>query len=223
MQRLTATEPAGDPAALAAEVMDRRLLRAGTAPLAVAFSGGGDSLALLLAARTWALAHGRSLVALTVDHQLQPQSRSWTEACAAAAADLAVMFQPLRWEGPKPATGLPAAARLARHRLLAQAARDLGARVLLMGHTRDDVLEARRMRAAGSATPEPREWAPSPVWPEGRGVFLLRPLLRARRTDLRAWLSGQGRTWIDDPANEDFRYARARSRARSGAGGRPGR
>ncbi|CAN7539578.1 tRNA lysidine(34) synthetase TilS [Phenylobacterium sp. LjRoot225] len=194
-------------------VLDRRLLADSPRPIAVALSGGGDSVALLLAARSWAQAHGRRLIALTVDHQLQSQSRAWTEACARLAKRIGAGFQALAWEGPKPALGLPAAARAARHRLLADAARSLGARVLLIGHTADDVLEARAMRAAGATTPEPREWSPSPAWPEGRGLFLLRPLLGVRRAELRDWLTVHGEAWIEDPANADPRFARARARA----------
>jgi tRNA(Ile)-lysidine synthase len=125
----------------------------------------------------------------------------------------------LEWTGPRPTSGLAAAARQARHRLLAQAARDAGARVLLMGHTLDDVAEARAMRAGGSTTPSPREWAPSPAWPEGRDVFLLRPLLGVGRQSLRDWLNAQGETWIEDPGNLDPRFAR--SRARTALAGQP--
>ena len=158
-------------------ILDRRLRPESRRPVAVAFSGGGDSLALLLAAAEWSGAAGRDLLVLTVDHQLQPDSAAWTRACATTAARLGVTFRALSWTGEKPATGLAAAARTARHGLLADAARAAGARVVLMGHTADDILEARLMRARGSTTPEPREWSPSPAWPEGRGVFLLRPLL----------------------------------------------
>lgn len=200
-------------AGVACEVLDRRLIRQTAAPVAVALSGGGDSLALLHVARDWAKARGRRLLALTVDHGLNPASPRWTAACAAAARRLDVDFQALAWTGEKPTAGLPAAARDARHRLLADAARAAGARVILMGHTADDVLEARAMRAAGSTTPDPYEWAPSPAWPEGRGLFLLRPLMGVRRADLRAWLRGRGLEWIDDPANSDLRFARARARA----------
>jgi tRNA(Ile)-lysidine synthase len=92
--------------------------------------------------------------------------------------------------------------------------------VVLMGHTADDVAEARAMRAAGSTTPEPRAWGPSPAWPEGRGVFLLRPMLALRRAEIRAWLTARGEIWIDDPANEDLRSARARAR-KAGPGDLP--
>ena len=69
------------------------------------------------------------------------------------------------------------------------------------------------MRAEGSSVSDPREWAPSPVWPEGRGIFLLRPLLSLTRTDIRDYLAREGETWLEDPANLDLRYARARARA----------
>lgn len=200
--------------------LDRRLSATSKRPLAVAFSGGGDSLALLLLTKAWADAHGRRVVALTVDHGLQPASAGWTEQCRAVAERLGVGFEALRWEGDKPTRGFPAAARTARHRLLADAARGLGAQILLMGHTADDVLESAAMRAEGSTVPDAREWAPSPAWPEGRGVFVLRPLLEMRRAELREWLTERGESWIDDPANEDLRYAR--SRARSSLSAHPG-
>lgn len=199
-------------------ILDRRLLRANPRPVAVALSGGGDSLALLLAAADWAKRASRPLLLLTVDHQLRPQSADWTWACAATAERLGLAFRALAWTDEKPATGLPAAARHARHALLAEAAREAGARVILMGHTADDGLEARVMRNQGSTTPEPREWSPSPAWPQGRGLFLLRPLMGMRRADIRSWLTARGESWIDDPANEDAAYARPRARQALAAG-----
>jgi tRNA(Ile)-lysidine synthase len=193
-------------------ILDARLLRGRDRPLAVALSGGGDSLALTLIADAWAREAGRPLTILTVDHGLQAESRAWTRACAEVAARLGRPFRPLAWTGGKPQTGLPAAARGARHRLLADATRAAGARVILMGHTADDAAEAQAMRAAGAPTPDPREWAPSPAWPEGRGVFLLRPMMGVRRAALREWLKARGEDWIDDPANLDPRHARARAR-----------
>jgi tRNA(Ile)-lysidine synthase len=212
-----ASAPAiSDLEAAVGQILDRRLRPGSSRPLAVALSGGGDSLALALMAAAWAKAAGRALLVLTVDHGLRPESARWTVACVATAARLGAAFQGLAWTGEKPATGLPAAARAARHRLLADAAREAGAQVILLGHTADDVAEARRMRASGATTPEPREWSPSPAWPEGRGVFLLRPLLGLTRADLRSWLAAHGETWIEDPANDDLRYARARARRAGG-------
>jgi tRNA(Ile)-lysidine synthase len=68
------------------------------------------------------------------------------------------------------------------------------------------------MRAEGSTVSDPRDWSPSPAWPEGRGVFVLRPLLSVGRGEIRDWLAARGETWLDDPANDDPRSARARAR-----------
>jgi tRNA(Ile)-lysidine synthase len=194
------------------EAFDRRLDRGSTAPIAVGFSGGGDSLALLLATRVWALSAGRPVLALTVDHGLNPRGAAWTAQAAARASELGVPFQALRWEGEKPRTGVQAAARRARHARLAEAARQAGASVLLLGHTLDDVLEARWMRAHGSSVGSPRQWSPSPAWPQGRGVFLLRPLIGLRRAALRELLAPSGLDWIEDPANQDARFLRTHAR-----------
>jgi tRNA(Ile)-lysidine synthase len=192
--------------------LNRRLRPAARAPLAVGFSGGGDSLVLLILTLDWARAHGRAVVSLTVDHQLDPASAAWTTAAVAKARALGATARALAWTGDKPAAGLPAAARAARHALLADATRAAGAGVLLLGHTADDLAEAAAMRAEGSTVSDPRDWAPSPAWPEGRGVFVLRPLLAVGRAEIRTWLTARGETWLDDPANENPKYARARAR-----------
>lgn len=199
-------------------VLDRRLLANSDQPLAVALSGGGDSVALTLMASSWAKAHSRRLLILTVDHGLNPASAQWTQSCQALAGRIGADFQALTWTGPKPQAGLPAAARLARHRLLANAARDGGASVILMGHTASDTVEAAAMRRAGSTTPDPQVWAPSPVWPEGRRVQILRPMLGLSREDLRIWLETQGDHWIEDPGNTDQRFARSRARLTASLG-----
>ncbi|WP_419466567.1 tRNA lysidine(34) synthetase TilS [Brevundimonas sp.] len=178
----------------------------------MAVSGGSDSVALLYLAHGWAVANGRPLTALHVDHGLNPDSRIWHDRVRELARRLGAAFQSARWDGPWPATGLPAAARAARHARLADMARAVGARIVLTGHTADDLAEARWMRAEGTPLGQLRDWSPSPAWPEGRGLMLLRPLLGERRADLRDWLGGQGIGWIEDPANVDLRYGRSRAR-----------
>ncbi|WP_292114437.1 tRNA lysidine(34) synthetase TilS [Brevundimonas sp.] len=206
------TDSAPDWRAAAGAVLDARLEPRVDRPVVLGLSGGGDSMALLRLAADWARRRDRPLLALTVDHGLHPDSARWTafagEAARAAGAD----WRPLRWTGPRPAAGLPAAARAARHRLLADAARAAGGRVILLAHTADDVREGEAMRDAGSTLGRLREWAPSPVWPEGRGLMLLRPLLAVGRGALRAWLEAAGIGWLEDPANADLRFARARAR-----------
>ena len=161
----------------------------------------------------WAKANGRRLLALTVDHGLSPDSAAWTLFAERAAHEVGAVWRGLTWTGPKPSTGLPAAARKARHRMIADAAREAGARVVLFAHTADDIAEGEVMRAEGSTLGRLRDWSPSPAWPDGRGLMLLRPMLGAGRAEVRDWLKGQGANWIDDPGNQDLKYARSRARA----------
>lgn len=188
-------------------ILARRL--DGEGRLGVAVSGGGDSVALLYRLAEWG---GRPLHVFCVDHGLNPASAGWTRTVADHAARVGAAFTPLHWTGPKPRTGLSAAARRARHALLADAARAAGVRVLCLAHTRDDVFEAAWMRDHGSNVTAPAEWGPSPAWPQGRGVFLLRPLLNQGREDLREELRARGLAWIDDPANANPQSLRARAR-----------
>jgi tRNA(Ile)-lysidine synthase len=193
--------------------LDARLERDVDRPIALALSGGGDSMALLDLARAWAGARGRRLLALTVDHGLNPDSPDWSRRAQAAARAMGADWRGLSWDRAKPTTGLPAAARQARHRLLAEAARAAGARVILTGHTADDGIEGDWMRAEGSTLGALRAWSPSPAWPKGRGLMLLRPLLGETRQALRDHLTARGLDWIEDPANADPRFARGRARA----------
>ena len=152
------------------------------------------------------------MLAITVDHGLNPAAPDWSRLCAQAARAAGAAWIERRWSGDKPPTGLPAAARQARHALVAEAAREAGARVILFAHTADDIKEADWMRARGAPLGALREWSPSPVWPEGRDLMLLRPLLDERRAALRDWLTARGRDWIEDPANADERFGRSRAR-----------
>lgn len=182
-----------------------------TPVLAAGFSGGGDSAALLIALR--ALWPDATLHALIVDHRLRPESAAEAELAASRARAMGATPHILVWDGPRPGQG---AARLARHRLMALACRRLGAPILFLGHTLDDRIETLRMRAARDgglstlAVMAPVSW--SPVWPDGRGLVIARPLIGAARAQLRNALTCLGAEWIDDPSNADRRYERVRLR-----------
>ena len=180
--------------------------------MALALSGGGDSVALLHLAVDWAKTRGRRLLALTVDHNLNALSANWTRFAGEAAHAAGADWRGLSWTAAQSGPGLTARARTARHGLIAEAARAAGARVVLLAHTADDIAEADWMRARGSTLGRVREWSPSPVWPGGRDLMLLRPLLEERRAALRDYLRSCGQGWIEDPANADERFGRSRAR-----------
>jgi len=116
--------------------------------LVLAVSGGPDSLALMWLAARWrrALSRGPRLIAVTVDHGLRPEAAREARDVKRLAQTLDVPHRTLRWTGAKPNTGLPAAARAARYRLLAKAAQASGATHVLTAHTRDDQAETLLMR-----------------------------------------------------------------------------
>ncbi|MHA6288888.1 tRNA lysidine(34) synthetase TilS [Maricaulis sp. CAU 1757] len=187
-------------------------------PVALAYSGGGDSHALLGLAVDWADRTGRPLHAFIVDHQLRAGSHRDAERAALMAARLGVRVHCLEWAGAKPSTGIQSAARTARYRMIAAGCRAIGASLLLTAHTADDQAETVLMRlASGSGwrgLAGMRERAAYPVWPDGYGLELGRPLLEVTRRQLREGLEASGESWIEDPANADRRFQRVRLRQR---------
>lgn len=182
-------------------------------PIALAVSGGSDSLALLSLTEEWAARGGRSLLVLTVDHALRPDAKTEAEHVADLCKTRGHRHETLTWPNPRASQN---AARQARYELLCQAVRRRGADLLLLGHTLDDVVETaliRRRRGVRDARAAgPVLAAPAPVWPSGRGITLLRPLVNERRADLQDHLKAKAWTWADDPSNQDVRFERARVR-----------
>lgn len=184
-------------------------------PIGVAVSGGSDSLALLYLAADWARARQRTLLGLTVDHGLRPAAKAEAEKVGEHCARLGLAHQILSWTPPDGAIG-QARARRARHQLLAEALRVAGGTLLLMGHTLDDQCETIAMRAARTGAGEGvagiRPLAVSPVWPEGRRIFIGRPLLEVNRAGLREMLTARALDWTEDPSNRDRTFERVRVR-----------
>lgn len=190
-------------------------------PLGVAVSGGSDSTGLLIALNqvNRALASPRTLVALTVDHRLRAASAAEAAQVKDLCLRLGLAHETLAWDGPKPATGLQAAARAARYRLMAEAAERLGLIGVVTGHTADDQAETIAMRRQRSADDDAAGLAgiPPATLFEGR-LWVLRPLLETRRDEIRLWLTRSGQGWIDDPSNVDRRFERVRMRQQLAGG-----
>jgi tRNA(Ile)-lysidine synthase len=178
--------------------------------LCVAFSGGGDSTALLAALRELPR-RPRALRAVHIDHRLLPASRRWSAHCRRVARQLQVPLSVriasiVRTRGES----LEAAARAERYRLLGAA---LGpGEALLTAHHQDDQLETvllQLLRGSGVAGLA----AMPPTAPFAHGV-LVRPLLTVTRAELSAWLRAQGLAWVEDDSNAQLRADRNYLRTR---------
>jgi tRNA(Ile)-lysidine synthase len=188
----------------------------------IAVSGGSDSTALLALAHEHLSVHAPAakLFAITIDHGLRPESASEADQVAQLCKRIGVQHITRRWRGVKPSTGVQAAAREARYDLLSEAAAELGAGLVLTGHTKDDQLETvlmRRERGEGPglagiapATLSFRNDSAYPVW-------FARPMLGLSRAALRDDLSRRGFGWIDDPSNTNSEFERVRARKRLAA------
>ncbi len=181
--------------------------------LVLAVSGGPDSVALMWLAARWrrAMTRGPDIVAVTVDHGLRSEAAREARDVKRLATQLGMTHRTVRWTGVKPKSGLPAAARDARYRLLAKAARANGASHILTAHTRDDQAETVLMRMSrGSGIAGLAAMARETV---REGIILARPLLHVPKSRLIATLKKAKIAYADDPTNRDIGFARPRLRA----------
>lgn len=180
--------------------------------VALAVSGGPDSLALLRLSADYAARHGLTPpVALTVDHGLRQGSRAEAEMVGRVAQDLGARHEILTWRHGPVDAGVQARARDARYGLMAGycTAHDIPA--LVTAHHLDDQAETflmRLKRGSGldglAAIPAEGRWA---------GLTLLRPLLDVTKARLIATAEAAGLPYVTDPSNDDPRFERARLRA----------
>ena len=190
-------------------------------PLAVAVSGGGDSLALMHLLSAFAKAHKlKSPIVLTVDHGLRKTSGKEARQVAAWAKKAGLAAHVLSWRGAKPKSGVEAAAREARYRLMGDWLAKHKIAALYVGHTIDDQAETFLLRLArgsgldGLAAMRARAPWPVPGFPL---LSVERPLLGITRGDLRVYLTALGQAWQDDPMNEDAAFDRVKIRKARGA------
>ncbi len=179
----------------------------GIARIAVACSGGCDSVVLLDVLASLRDQLGVELVVLHVDHGLQAGSHEWGTFVRERARSLGLDSRVLGIHVARDAgSSLEESAREARHAALESACRDVGAQVLALAHHADDQAETvllQLTRGAGVAG-----LAAMAGWDARRAILRWRPLLGSRRADLEAHAREQSLAWITDPSNADRRFAR---------------
>lgn len=191
-------------------VLDALLAHSAPTHLAVAVSGGADSMALTLLAHDYANERNIALTAFTVDHGLRPESASeavkvaaWLKAYGIAHHILTPALQP-DIRNPQ------AQARARRYDALAHACEARGITHLLLGHHADDQAETVALQQHRGDSP-PSRAGMAAVSPRGN-LQLVRPLLGTRKRALMEYLKIVGQEWIEDPSNQSERYARNRVR-----------
>ncbi len=186
--------------------------------IALAVSGGPDSVALAYLVARWRAERGETpdVTLLTVDHDLRPGSRDEAQFVGRIAKSLGLRHAILTWShGGSAASGLQAKARSARYDLMAAYCHAHDIEALVTAHHLDDQAETflmRLKRGSGldglAAIPDAGVWA---------GVPVLRPLLEVPKARLAATLSEAGIAFVEDPSNADQRFERVRVRASADA------
>lgn len=193
-------------------------------PLAVACSGGRDSIALLhatwRAARALADATGQPhpIHAFHVHHGLSRHADDWLAHCAeqcaqwrAQGADLQFHARHLHLDRlPKTGDSIEALARSGRYAALADMARTSGCDTVLLAHHREDQAETFLLQALRGAGAAGLASMPASVWRDG--LCWRRPWLQHPRAAIEAYVAQHGLRHIEDDSNTDPRYARNRMR-----------
>ncbi len=180
--------------------------------IAVAVSGGPDSLALTLLLDRWLRDRDGTLIGFTVDHGLRPDSGDEALQVGRWLGARGIVHQVLAWTEDKPGAGIQAAARRARYRLLAAACGALGVLHLAVAHHADDQAETllfRRDRGSG-----PHGLAGMAAERSLGDVRLIRPLLPWRKANLIATCGAFHQEYLTDPSNQADWYARTGLRRR---------
>lgn len=180
--------------------------------LAVAYSGGLDSAALLHAAAGWCTRNGIELYAFHVHHGLSANADMWLAHCGTRATMLGARFEARRVTVAAAGSGTEASARKARYAALGEMCRAYEVPLLLTAHHLDDQAETvllQLLRGSGPAGLSGMEMSNRAESLLGDDVTVIaRPLLDVTRADLQAYVSEHDIEYIDDESNQDTRFAR---------------
>jgi tRNA(Ile)-lysidine synthase len=183
--------------------------------IAVAVSGGPDSMALCLLLHAWAKPQRKTIAALIIDHGLRPESMAEAAQTANWLSARGIAQHILRWEHAGINGNILARARQARRDLIAGFCHAHGITHVLTGHHQGDVAENLLLRLErGSGL---FGLAAMPPVAHSHGIYWVRPLLSVPKAALIDYLQHQGQDYVRDPSNDLPRFARARIRQRQDA------
>lgn len=184
--------------------------------IAVAVSGGADSMALLLLLREWYLnlmsldGEPPRIHVLTVDHGLRPEAADETAWVKNEAEKLGFNCVVLKWLGEKPRSGIQEEARKARYNLMADWCRQNHIPAILTAHHMDDQAETVIMRLArGAGVKGLAGVSGHYLWGD---MNIIRPLLNISKAQLKWYLKDRDQKWIEDPGNSSDNFERVRIR-----------
>ncbi|SHH01710.1 tRNA lysidine(34) synthetase TilS [Massilia sp. CF038] len=181
-------------------------------PIAVAYSGGLDSSALLHLAHAYAQARGIAVFAFHVHHGISPNADAWLAHCGSTSAALGIEFEAARVVLEKTKSGVEAAARKLRYAALGAMCRAHGVRLMLTAHHLDDQAETvllQLLRGSGTAGLSGMDAAnAAPELLDNPDLVMARPLLPVSRGELEAYVSAHAIAFVEDESNTHPRYAR---------------
>ncbi|KJV55937.1 tRNA(Ile)-lysidine synthetase [Orientia chuto str. Dubai] len=181
-----------------------------TPKLAIAVSGGSDSLALILLVKHWNQKVKGQVTVLTVDHRLRSESASEANYVSKICKDIKLKHVTLNWIHQEITGNIQAQARKARYQLLTKYCQEHDILHLVTGHHVDDIVEnffIRLFRGSGLAGLSSHNIF------FVNNIRIIRPLFNITKLDLQRYLKRQSIQWINDPSNSSNKYLRTKVRS----------
>ena len=191
---------------MALQLLNKNILPPITNKIAIACSGGSDSMALTLLVHE----HFPDLIALTVDHGLREEAAEEASQVGKWLKKHNIEHKILKWQGEKPSSNIQETARKARYKLLTDYCKKHDIKYLLVAHTLDDQAETFMLRLIRGSGVDGLA-AMSSV-SNMNGITILRPLLEVKKAALIEFLVSKKQKYVNDPSNENLAYDRIKIR-----------
>lgn len=180
--------------------------------IAVALSGGADSLCLTLLLKDWSEKHGYQVTALTVDHGIRPESEKEAQDVAICMNRFGIRHVILKSDRLLTGSRVEERARAMRYELLLRYCHQNNIDILCVAHHLEDQAETFLSRLARGSGVDGLS-AMSPIL-KREGILILRPLLNVSKDQIVSYLNRRNVSWVEDPMNQDLAFERVRWRQR---------